>query len=203
MKKLILATLLATLAGAASATTYSFSGGGLTWSPTAAGGSSGVTNFNATLNIIDSTGSARFVGSYNIGSSAYHFTTSLMNRILNNATHQTWNAYTGTVYAGATGNTVLYNFRDYNPAIGGAYSDATLAHGSGNSFSFGMWSYLTTRAGASNWANDGTVNGTCTSGYSSATNSCTTTTGNVPVPGSLPLLALGLLALGVRRFKKA
>jgi PEP-CTERM motif len=169
-----------------------------------------ISSWSATLTA-NATGSSTLIGTF-VGSDhkTYNISMTLVDTYFSGGT-QYWGNFSGSV----TGNGRNISLNDITPARA-LNSDACLglnctpynnhlAGGNTAQLEFGFWGDDSPLAGGNRNSDVNThvrcTSGTGANGPANANGTCTTGPSAVPVPGSLALLGLGLIALGARRTK--
>jgi hypothetical protein len=160
-----------------------------------------------TLNVNDTTKAAHLSGNiFRSGSTTAYALNVAFTNPYTSGTNLNWGDHNGTIRNTVTGNTSV--IRDYQSGVGAMDArigiDGAPYNASTSKIELGFWSYNVGTA-----RHDFNVTLTCTSGTgaggpSNANGTCTTGTGTgVPLPGTLALLGLAAVGLGVRRIKLA
>jgi PEP-CTERM motif len=190
MKKTLIALSLLAVSAASSAATYNLNGTGSYTTFATRSGTVVVNNFNLAMNVDDTTKLGSLTGSYHYGGSTYNLLMSFVDPYTSGAS-QMWGYFSGSI----TGpNGFSRSIVDTQGGTARSTMDAKLGINGGpynsiaNKFELGFWG---------NYA-DFNALATCTSTTATTTGACAPG-GNVPLPGSLALLGLGVLGLGFAR----
>ncbi len=208
MKKLILALAMSAIgSSSALAATYSLQSGSFNNSPLHNQGLN-IVNWNATLTA-NATGNSQLTGTF-VGSDqkTYNINMTLTDTYFTNG-FQYWGNFSGAV----TGNGRHISLNDITP-VRDVNTDAVLGinatpYNNGNTggntpvMEFGFWGDDNAAAGG-NRNSDVNTHVKCTSGNgaggpANADGTCSTKPNPVPLPGTLALMGLGLVAIGSRR----